>query len=305
MMTIDDKWRKDYEGTAKTPFPVRIGVDEIATETQMCDGWTYFCLPERYVVDFTKDTQAILDGSRINAFHGKKFKKDLEAEYKKFLILIRGYSVKSPQVLSVNTLLSEGFKKEFCSFGQRLLKSSLLEAGVLTDIAFETISSFILPLFTLARVANGLGPNIAMKIEMDEHSSFNDLNTVVRQSNGNNIDANLILKAVYNGYAKKLFPKSPLLLENGITVMKDSKSKLVQAADVIGNFSMAYVFVKLGKVSKSKEAKAALFEEVFGDTMEGWDFSRLTLQDNDLIIEGDGDLKFRIGWDVTKVTDEE
>ena len=142
-----------------------------------------------------------------------------------------------------------------------------------------------------------------MNVELDKHSSLVDLNSIVHKDNDKSINANLILKAFYNGYAKKQFPKAPLLSDDGISVMKDEKSVFIQAADIIGNFSMNYVFVKLGKKSKTREPKASLIEEVFGSTIEKWDFSRLILQNDDLIIRDDGELKFQVGWDVTKCPD--
>ena len=122
MPTNEEKWEEYYRKYCVDPFPVRIGVDEIGTETQTCEGWNYFCLPERYVADFTKDAQSILKKSKIKGFHAKKFKPKFSTEYKEFLVLIRNYISKSPQALAVNTLLSAKIKEEFLLFGHRVLK---------------------------------------------------------------------------------------------------------------------------------------------------------------------------------------
>ena len=285
-----------------TAFPVRIGVDEIATETQKCDGWTYFCLPESFVADFSTEAKAIIDASVLHVFHGKKFKVGHNAEYQAFLRLIRKYQEKSLQTLSVNTLLADTMKNDLEAFGFRILTKALAQAGVSPDAAVALLSPYVAPLLSLARIAGELGPNLIMNVEMDECEQLKDLEEAVHEVLGVAISGHVLLKGMYNGYAKKQFPKAPLLPDNGIHVMRDSKSFLIQAADVLGNFSMAYVFVKLGKKSKSKEAKAALIEEVWGDTIDAFDFSsQVSLAGEDLVLnDGQGAITFRIGWTMTK-----
>lgn len=288
-----------------TAFPVRIGVDEIATETQKCDGWTYFCLPEAYVAGFAADAKAIIHASSLHAFHGKKFKVGHNAEYRAFLKLIRKYQEKSLQSLSVNTLLADSMKTDVEAFGLRILTKSLEKAGVAPGPAVELLSPYVAPLLSLARIASDLGPNLVMRVEMDDCEQLQDLDQPVHEVHGVPISGHVLLKGMYNGYAKMQFPKAPLLPDNGVHVMRDSKSFLIQAADVIGNFSMAYVFVKLGKKSKSKEAKAALIEEVWGDSIDAFDFSsQVSLVGEDLVLnDGQGAITFRIGWAMTKGPD--
>jgi len=115
---------------------------------------------------------------------------------------------------------------------------------------------------------------------------------------GVNITAGTFLKSIYNGYAKKQFPKAPLLPDNGVTTMPDARSFLIQAADVIGNFTMAHTFVKLGRTSKSKEAKAVLIDDVFHNLIDASDWSsNVTLVGNDLALApGAASIKFQMGW---------
>jgi hypothetical protein len=280
------------------PFPVHIGVDEIATETQKCDGWTYFCLPEVHVADFVAEAQAIIDASSLHAFHGKKFKVGHSDEYRAFLKLIRKYQEKSLQALSVNTLLADSMKVDLDAFGLRILTKIIEKVGLPPGPAVTLLSPYVAPLLSLARISNKLGSNLVMQVEMDACEQLKDLDQTVYKVRGKPISGHVLLKGMYNGFAKMKFPKAPLLPNNGICVMKDSKSFLIQAADVLGNFSMAYVFVKLGKKSKSKEAKAALIEEVWGDTIEAFDFSsKVSLVGEDLVLcDGQAGLTFRISF---------
>jgi len=286
-------------------LPVRVGVDDIATETQLCEGWTYFFLPEVFVAEFTREAREILDNSKLHAFHGKKFKTGFTSEYHDFLQLIRKYYRKSLQTLGANELLSAGFKTKLQESGNRLLVGALREAGVQSEAAVKVLTPYIAPLFTLARVADGLGPNIEMRVEMDESEQLHDLSQHVHEVSGRPIPAQVLLKAMYNGHVKKQFPKAPQLPDAGVSVMEDTKSLLIQAADVIGNFSMAYVFVKLGKKSKSKEAKAALIEGVFADIIDRFDISgQVRLSGNDLeLAEGKAAISFRMGWKLVKKPD--
>ena len=283
-------------------FPLRVGVDDIATETQKCDGWTYFCLPEVYVNEFSDEARKIIASSKLSIFHGKKFKVGHAGEYLAFLELIRKYQIKSMQTRAVNVLFSADFKAELQKFGGRLLPQVLNHGGVQSKVTTDLLLPYLAPLFTLARVAEGLAQNCIMQVEMDECNQLGNLGQHVHEKMGIPIEAHVILKAIYNGYAKKQFPKAPLLSDDGISVVRDTNSFLIQAADVIGNFSMAYVFVRLGKKSKTKEAKAALIEKVFGDWFNKNDFcNAVKLDGNDLVLmNGAASIQFQMGWEMLR-----
>ncbi|HEY4130669.1 MAG TPA: hypothetical protein VGM50_08620 [Gemmatimonadaceae bacterium] len=78
-----------------------------------------------------------------------------------------------------------------------------------------------------------------------------------------------LLAAVYEGHRELLFSKAPPLDGPGsVRVLSDTKSVMVQAADVVGNFVMAYALHHLGEASKSRAVKASVFRSVFGDVLD-------------------------------------
>ena len=279
-------------------FPLRIGVDEIATETQKCDGFTFFCLPERYAPDFSKDVASLLAKGHLPGFHGKKFKVAHTAAYTEFLTLAYEYIRKSPQAFAACRLFSEKVKTELLSFGKRLVARALKQSAVGENaVAFDTVSPYFLPLASLAALSRELAPRAVMRVELDECTLYKGLDGVVDHQAGVPIPAGTLLKGLYNGYAKGLHSRTPLLPEDGVRVLKDSKSALVQAADVIGNFALAYFFVALGSRSKSRVAKANVLRSVFGDEMpvvEPGD--KIALLGNDLILKDNGSVTFKICW---------
>jgi hypothetical protein len=284
-----------------TPKPsIRIGVDDFGTETQKCEGWTYFCLPESLVDGFTTEAQVIIDASGLVAFHGQEFSVAVEEPYRQFLKLIRSYQQKSRQALTVNTLLSDRFKGTLQGFADRILPKVLEGANIPPRSATKLLSPYIAPLFTLSRLHQVLGTHAVMQVDMDASSKLKNLKREVHKRREQGIRGDFLLRRLYNAYTEKVFPGAPLLPEHGISVIEDSKSFLIQAADVIGNLSMAHIFTKLGKKTKTREAKAALLKEVYGDILQDHDFAKaFTVVGNDLIMaDGKGELRFTICADV-------
>ena len=78
--------------------------------------------------------------------------------------------------------------------------------------------------------------------------------------------------------------------------MKDTQSMLIQAADVLGNFSMSVVFELLGDSSKKRKEKADIFRTVFGDSMGSLAdiASKLVKTGNDIEIINGGALTFQV-----------
>lgn len=71
---------------------------------------------------------------------------------------------------------------------------------------------------------------------------------------------------------------------------------MIQAADIIGNFSTAIVFKTLGKNSKSNNRKCEVFEEVFNDLIDTTGvLNSVTLIGDDLELKKSGSFTFCIG----------
>ena len=62
-----------------------VGIDDVATETQTVDGWSYFLLREKEYNIFMSNTQEIIENSRLKVFHGKRFTKKHYNTYLTFL----------------------------------------------------------------------------------------------------------------------------------------------------------------------------------------------------------------------------
>lgn len=284
-------------------FPVRIGIDEFGTG-QSCNGWTYFCIPETYQRDFECKAKSILKKTKLNAFHGKEFKRKYISEYRDFLELILEHIKKSLQCKAINTLFAENFKKKFDLFCKKLVYDSFEIAGVKDDRLPQIMETYAPPLFTLARLHQELGPNVDMRLEIDYHDNYGDLAVKIGNSS---LEA--ILRRFYNKYVELQFCNTPKLSsKDSIAIVGDEESFLVQSADLIANFSKAYIFSKLGRASKTNEAKSELFEQVFGDLINNWPLGDFALDGDNLVFPDlyeCGEIKLSIGYVVTKGPDKE
>jgi len=274
-----------------------VGADDFATGGQECAGWTYFILPERFYFDFVKQGKAILAKTKLPAFHGKEYKSHFKTEYGDFLGLIMDYSTKSLQTLGMNMLLSRKCKTDLEAFSKRVIAKSYKLAGICDKKVIKAIQQYVTPLFSLLRATQDLGPNFAMQVELDSDNKFKDLDSLSFISNGQTITAKWLLERTLNAYRKKCFPNSPIFNRGIVTCLDDENSIMVQAADVMGNFSMAYTFVQLGKATTGRKEKANLMKHVFGKYVEKFDFSKhMKLQGDDIVLNDDGFLDFRFGW---------
>ncbi len=272
------------------------GLDEIATETQKSEGWCYFCIPESEYVKFEAEVKAFLATTKLSSFHGKKFKASQEKEYEQFLRIIRKYAENSvPTILSC-TLNSEEFKNNFLGFCERVTENVFRNVGVTDPILIKVCQQLTPGLFSFMRLINHLGNNNELTIEVDSDSvkeKFPTLSTIIQ---GHNYSADELMKKLYNAYRNQRFANSPVLEKNGISVLKDENSLAVQAADVIGNFSTAYVYYKLGNSSKSRILKGQIFERVFGDKYSTENFSSMVKlvgqNDLELLVDGSFTMEF-------------
>ncbi len=71
-------------------------------------------------------------------------------------------------------------------------------------------------------------------------------------------------------------------------------SSLVQAADVIGNFSLAYVYDKAGQATARVAQKAQIFLDVFGDIIDDAALAECEFINGELSLKQEGALTFTI-----------
>lgn len=237
------------------------GVDEFASETQLSEGWTYVLLPAVALADI----EASFAHCSINGFHGKCFRKAQRADYEAFLVAIRAAVVNHPGAMLTFNLLERTWKAQFAPFARQLVAGSLNGAGV-GDPASIRIAEHLFPgLITFQRLsANAALPiNSTVDIQIDSDQISQHLRSSNASLGGKAIPTAKILGIAYEAYRKQQFPSSPPLGSGGIVALDDALSRAIQAADVFGNFALAYMFVELGRRTSRRVIKADIFRRVF------------------------------------------
>ncbi len=96
-----------------------------------------------------------------------------------------------------------------------------------------------------------------------------------------------LLLQLYNNYKKIFFPETPTCEQ--VTTFNDEDSFIIQAADIFGNFALAYIFYSLGKRSNTLERKVEIFHEVFGSNLKDIDFvNSISIEGEDLKLKQEG-----------------
>jgi len=93
------------------------GVDEVASETQMSEGWTYAVLPDVAI----SAIDSAVSSCSVKTFHGKKFKKAQAADYETFLAVARAELLNHQNAFLTFTLLEISWKTQFLGFASRLI----------------------------------------------------------------------------------------------------------------------------------------------------------------------------------------
>lgn len=253
------------------------GIDDLATEKQLSEGWSYFVIEKEFLKEFSRKAEKLLTNTKLNSFHGKNYKRRFRDNYLNFLKLCREYTEKSNiSILSV-ILQDENWKNKFIPFTERVIKNVYGNNNINYPEIITSSQKLAAPLFTLQNLTKSFSSDyhIDVSIDCDQITeSFDNLNIEISRPLGNiKMTSKKILSIIYNGYRKIQFPNSPILNKNGISVKPDENSYLIQAADIIGNFSLSYIMKKLGKKSITIDAKSEIFSIVFGDKFDDIDLS--------------------------------
>lgn len=267
-----------------------VGIDETGTETQMCDGWCYFGIMEDHYASFNSDVNAIKSKYSISGFHAKKFKISEREAYKEFLEIIDSYIIRSPISICSTYLYRKDWAQKLNGFGERVFSGSTREAGIENPEATKVAKKFMPPLMSLSMIGKGLDNRLGFEIYFDSDDVKEQIDSHVLSLDANiSLTLRKTLSIVANTYRKMNFPSSPEILETEIQVLNDEKSNIIQAADLIGNFSNSYIFHRLGNASPKRIEKSEIFQSVFGKYLRKVDFSG-TIQlhgRNDLELIGD------------------
>jgi len=198
-------------------------------------------------------------------------------KYLEFLRLCREYTEKSKISLIAVVLQNEEWKNQYVPFTERVIKNVYGKNDIDDTVVVSSTQKLTAPLFTLQHLTKSLSPYYKMKVVIDSNNitgNFDELKIEVSNAIASTtMSSKQLLTVIYNEYRKLQFPNSPTLMDNGIYVKPDENSFLIQAADIMGNFSLSYIKKKLGEESKTINEKAEIFSEIFGDKFDDKNFS--------------------------------
>lgn len=271
------------------------GIDEIGSETQKSEGWTYFVIPDSSALEFANDAADILSKTKMFAFHGKDFKRRFASGYESFLRLIRKHLEQSSHSLLVTTLLDEAWKSEYSGFVERLIANSVCNTGIADNALVEASQMLAKPLFTFQRLASTFPDGASVRFEVDDHANTRGLVDLQPTKDGKPFSPLVVIETAYKVYRGHKFPSAPEIAKNSTKILPDEQSFIVQAADLVGNLSVAYARQRLGQHSNAISEKVKLFESVFGDILEDFDFAaNLELNGGELALKQNGAFTFRV-----------
>ena len=206
------------------------GIDEIASETQRSEGWTYLTIADSSIVDFNRDSAAILSATKMSAFHGKDFKRKFIDEYEAFLRLVRKHLEMSPHSFLATTLFNESWKSEFTGFVDRLLANSMTSSGIIDNTLIEASRMLAKPLFSFQHLAGAFLESDSVRFEIDEHAVTSGLPGFQPTRAGTAFSPLLPIEIAYRVFRDHCFPRAPELVKNTTKILPDEQSFVVQAA---------------------------------------------------------------------------
>lgn len=271
------------------------GIDDTGSTNIQSEGWAVFLISEEDKDEFSSKAQHLLSQTKMGAFHGKNFKRRFEVQYKEFLLLIKDYLEKENRSLIACSILNESWKNEYREYCKNLIIKAL-DGSDINDPGFEKgVIRLAGAFFDFQKLTSDFSGQSALTIEIDKHSVTEDLSNLELVVKGITINPLKIISVIYNGNRKTRFPNSPELIENGINILCDEDSFLIQAADIFGNFSLAYSRHILGGQGEGTMRKAEIFEKVFGDLLEpSYIKKNLKLEGDELILKNDGEFCVKI-----------
>jgi hypothetical protein len=267
-----------------------VGLDETGTETQLCDGWCYFGLVEDNFLAFNAEADALKAKYGIPGFHAKNYRSSQKAAYIEFLALIDKYVNNSPISICSTFLYRKDWSITLHTFAEHVFDGATARSGVNNPDATKVAKKFLPPLFSLTRIGRNLSNTDVFEVHFDSDNIKQQIDDHVLSFTP---EIGLTLRKgftiVANKYRDKNFPNSPTIIDTDIQVMDDEKSNIIQAADVIGNFSNNYIFKLLGSASPNRIEKAEIFHSVFGKYLGGITFTGVVKMngENDLELLGD------------------
>lgn len=103
-----------------------IGLDEIASETHVSEGWSYALFSTASLASI----QTAVASCAVKTFHGKKFKTSQTPDYECFLHAVRHELDKPEEAGVVFTLMDSKWKNTLVPFAPKLIQGSFTKAGI-------------------------------------------------------------------------------------------------------------------------------------------------------------------------------
>ena len=250
------------------------GIDDVATQTRSIAGWAYFLLPEIESTAWRLETRHLLRCYSLRRFHANDFNPSVQAPFLEFLRKMREYRERNDTSRIACSFNTPRWNEAALKFAGDVTAKSLSRIGERSPDFQKTAKGLFPPLRALQKLTAAFPQHTKLRVEIDEDSRINNFGSHTAVVGRISISDSQFLEDVYQANRKAFFPNCPVLVKNGISVLKDSKSAMIQAADVVGNFMVSYIFMKLGDNNKDRRIKGDIFELVFGDALSGQQFHK-------------------------------
>lgn len=255
------------------------GLDDIATERQMTSGWSYVVLPKSEVAQFFAQSQKLLPPG-VTEFHAKVMNTGDPVQcqaYGDFLSLVRKTAEAQPGSVLACSVNDQTWHEDLTGHADRLVTGVFASLGITDKSIADGAKEAAPSLFTLQRLLSSpASASAAMHLlEIDRNTETGLFAAKTVKIDGHPIPASQLLALLVNGYRRQLFPRSPELDGSAIAIVDSATSFLVQAADVLGNFSMNYLIRNLALTTAGRTKKAQIFEDVFRDVLPKTQFGQI------------------------------
>jgi hypothetical protein len=163
--------------------------------------------------------QVDIDSCTVKHFHGKRFKTEDQADYRKLLIATRRQLEAVDRFLLSFTLLNVSWKVEFIEFLNRVIAGSMDLARIVDKDCVGIAQRLFPGLATLQRLTACFSSAYVMDVDVDSDTFTKRINGLDVTLNGRSVAAGRILTAAYRGHRSNRSPASPELGPGGIRVI--------------------------------------------------------------------------------------
>lgn len=235
-----------------------VGVDDTATQTQKSEGWAFVVLPQTSVSELQKAAGLL----SATPFHAKKCRKRNIGKYEKFLTAIRDVVRSNAPSLLAHVFDDPSWHTDLKQLAQTVVQSGQIQLDPAVEAALNHVTP---PLLTLQRITASQNlTNDRVEVWLDQSGKTQSFASMMVGTHPRRITATAFSTDLYNKYRQRYFSSAPQMVVEGLHVVPDDQSILIQAADVFGNFAAAYAAWKLG-ATNIRQWKGEVFGKVFNN----------------------------------------